>query len=105
MMTVEPVYAVVRAPAVPETAPPVVTNPQPWPVLLFIRVARTYIQAFVGCSSIQALASGPVTSLTDVWAVLVRGAAYAIAVAAVSLLQNLGEYLAKIDVKFPALRA
>lgn len=98
-------YAVVRAPKTIEDAAVLATNPMPWPMLLLIRVARTYVQAFVGVSTIQGLASGPVLSLRDVWQVVASAAVYAAAVAAVALVQNFGEYLAKIDVRYPAVRA
>ena len=87
-----------------ETDSPVLVKAMPIWLMLLVRVTRVYLQTFFGLLGADAVGIIDVTVGED-WARLASVAVAALAPATVTLLQNSLEFLTKLDVTKPALRA
>lgn len=83
--------------------------------LILIRVLRTFIQSFLGFAGLLVFGSFALdagdwakwldsTYLLDLWRRILVCAIVALAISLVSLLQNVAEFLARVDVNQPTLR-
>lgn len=114
-MADEPQKTVVRANAqdaagtlgvagVDSSTPTTVIQMPIWQMVL-VRVSRNYLQVVLGLLMADGLGAIEMAKDGSFWTVLFVSAKIALAPAAVALLQNVIEFLTRIDVNRPGLRA
>jgi hypothetical protein len=103
-MSDEPMKTIARQ---TENAAGIATEVIAWPFwkMIAVRVARVYLQTFLGLLGADGMGAIELGPAGDAWSHLLSAALVALAPAAVSLLQNSLEFLTKIDVNAPGLRA
>lgn len=73
--------------------------------ILIIRVLRVYIQSFLGLLAVDGLGIAELAPAGEAWKQMLTVAGIALAPSVIALLQNLLEFLTKLDVRNPALHA
>lgn len=72
--------------------------------MILVRVARTYLQSLLGFLGAAAVGALDTLAPMDAWGKIVTAAGLALFPAFVSLVQNVLEWLTKLDTRAPELR-
>lgn len=85
--------------------PSVLVRAMPVWQLMLVRVARMYLQAFLGLLTLDGLGVIKMTGAFEDWSLISSAMVTALAPTFISFAQNALEFLTKLDIKNPAWRA